>query len=1000
MIFAERSPMPTDGRTAEWQNRCATAVVLVVLLCVAGCSRSGWTSVPPEESVRRARIALAKEDFAEAQRLTESIPREAPEWQAGKLIAGEAATKSGRLRESLAHYLAAAEDDTTTDGQLALFSAAEVHKELGQLGAAEQLYRRVLAKNPTNGITNSRMALLLCLTNRRWEALDYFFELIKGGDATFRELGMAADVSRQILQPDLLTQSISSNPTGPQVCLAAAADAFHEGRPEALSQLRSLVQDHPDLIASHAMLGELLVDNPSGREFLEWHAALPTAAEQSPDIWYVRGLWARRQADLSTAADCLWQSVIRMPFHRRGFCSLAQVLTAINDPDGDAVQRYCDLLGDVSQQIDHVLVSDGRNEAAVRKVTELMEQAGRIWEACAWAVEARRQFQTSDWPDSVLNRLAHRLQPELPRIDSEYNPAAGRVASNVPGFDTLIADAASKGADDVKATSSVSTIRFDSADVINFQYNNADDPETQGVRVQEQTGGGVGIIDFDRDDFPDVFLPQGVEWISGRNAPEHTSSLHDGLFRNLRGEDFADVSDALSSGAAGFGQGCTVGDFNNDGFPDLYVANIGRNCLYQNLGDGTFRDVTDDALMTNADWTASAVLCDLNADGLPDIYDVNYLTGDDVYTKICRERACSPKVFDGALDCLWINQADGRFQRVEGATPGHQSKGLGIVVFETVADRRPSLFIANDQVANFLLKNDPANNSENILLKDDALITGLAFNDQGLAMACMGIAVDDLDGNGLLDLFVTNFQDESNTVYLQDTVGLFVDATRAAGIQAASLPYTGWGTQTLDADLDGLQDLIVANGHVDDGREFGRDYHQPPQLFQNRGGRFQELPSSQLGSYFSGMYLGRGVARVDWNRDGLPEFIVSNINSSVSVLKNASESVGHSVSVRLVATETARDAIGARVTVTFAGREVTRQLTAGDGYMASNERLVQFGLGSTTKIDRVQIHWPSSAISELKSVPVDCTLTVVEGIPTATFRTAQRLSSTEVAVNP
>lgn len=976
------------------------AVAIVVLFLGSGCFQSGSPSTPPAESLRLARLALVGKDLAEAERLAKSIPPDSKQWQASQLIIGEVASRKGRLRQALPYYLAAAKDDSTEDGQLALFSAAELYKELGELESAEQLYRQVLSLNPANGVTNSRMALLLSLTNRRWEALDNFFALIKGGDATFRELGMAADVSRQIRQPDLLARCVERNPSGLYVRLAVAADSFHEGKVGAIEQLRPLVNEHPRLVSAQAMLGELLVDLPDTGRFLDWHQALPAIAEQSPDIWYVRGLWARRQGNLSVAADCLWQSVIRASLHRRGYCALAQVLAATEDPDRDSVIKYCNLLGDVSQQVDHVLSSDGKDEAAARKVTQLMEQLGRNWEACAWAVEARRQYPDSDWPDAILSRLSKSLQPELPRIAPAVNPSAGRQVSDVPGLHQLIADVSQQHrVARMKATLPVS-IQFEDTAAIDFQYFNADDPATKGVRVLEQTGGGVGIIDFDMDGSPDVFLTQGVEWESGRNSPEQTSSLHDALFRNLDGDRFEDRSSAIAERIAGYGQGCTVGDFQNDGFPDLYVANVGKNCLYQNQGDGTFIDVSEQASLSDREWTASVLMCDLNADSLPDLYDVNYLMGDDVYTKICRDRACSPSVFDGSPDRLLINLGDGTFRPIDEATPQVNSKGLGIVAFETASDRRPSLFISNDQVANFMLKSRPADNSENIVLSDDAMVTGLALNDQGLPMACMGIAVDDLDGNGLLDLFVTNFQDESNTVYLQDTVGLFVDTTRATGMQSVSLPYTGWGTQTLDADLDGRPDLVVANGHVDDGREFGGDYHQRPQFFHNVGGRFEELPATQAGKYFSGMYLGRGVARVDWNMDGMPEFIVSNINAGVSVLKNTTKSCGHGVSFRLIASTTARDAIGAQVTIKYSGQDVTRQLTAGDGYMASNERLLQFGLAETTMIDSVQIHWPSKSVSELASFPVDCTVTVVEGKPIATCVTKHESRSLPVVIQP
>ncbi|MAG93209.1 MAG: hypothetical protein CMJ48_05615 [Planctomycetaceae bacterium] len=977
---------------------CLTVVFLVVSLAaggLVGCSSPvpSPSPVPAPELLAAARGALRESDFRKVEELVEEIPRGVEEWQAGQLLAGEAASKDGRPDAALAYYLDAAQkDDSTADGQLALFSAGEVYLELGQLSRAEQIYRKILKRQPGNGLTNERMAFLLSITARRWESLKHYFVLIQGGDADFLELGIAGDVGRHIEQPEFLRKCRERFPQGKLVRLALATHAFDEGEPEARALLESLLVSFPELIPAHAMLGELLVNTSDDVRFINWHASLPPIADDSPNIWFVRGLWARKQSDLKTAANCLWQTVVRTPFHRRAFYVLGQVLVALKDPRAEEVSGYSKLLIDLSQSIDRVLASKGDNPLAVRDTMKLLEQLGRIWETCAWGVIARQRFPEADWPHEILGRHGHKLGDRLPWIEPDKNPVADRRIADVPQFGRLVADVSKRrgsgrvesGTRSLQAAARAADIHFEEAHVIAFEYFNGDDPETKGVRTFEQTGGGVAVLDFDLDGAPDVFLPQGSEWETGAAVPTPSSRYRDRLFHNVAGREFRDVSDHLSGLDSGFGQGCAVGDFNNDGFPDLYVANVGRNCLYENMGDGTFSNVTQIAGLSDNSWTVSAMICDLNADGLPDIFDVNYLRGKGVYEMICAGRACSPSVFSGAPDRMLINQGDGRFVAVADATPPDDSKGMGVVAFEMEADRRPVLFIANDQVANCFLSNQPAGNSHNIRLSDDATIKGLAYNDDGLPMGCMGIAADDWNGDNLIDLFVTNFQDEPNTLYLQDSPGFFVDTSKASGLYAASIPLTGWGTQALDADLDGLPDLVVANGHVDDYRDEGGPYHMQPQFFRNVGGRFQEVNADKLGAWFGEKYLGRGLARVDWNRDGLPDFIVSNMNSSLGVMKNTSVNTGHFLRVRLHATETARDAIGARVTLRTAGRLVTRQLMAGDGYMASNERVVAFGLGDSDGVDEVSIGWPSGATSNLKSPPVDSTLIVVEGSTLAT----------------
>lgn len=975
------------------------AITVVFLTTLAGCSKP----TPPPKLLYAAKKALRESDFRKAEDLVEKIPKSTEQWQAGQLVAGEAAYKDGRTDDALAYYLDAADKDcSTSDGQLALFSAAELYLELGQLTRAESLYRDILNAKPDNGLTNERMAFLLSITGRYWESMKYYFALVKGGDANYRELAIAADVARGIEQPEFLRKCKDQCPDDKLVRLALANKAFQASDDNAKELLHELVASSPELVTAQAMLGELLVEKSDDAGFLHWHGSLPADADTAPDIWYVRGLWARRQSDLETAAACFWQTIARTPFHRKAYYMLGQVVSATGDPEAGEIVERSERLVALSMTVDHVLQSEGKFEKAYQETAGHLEELGRIWETCAWGVVARRRFPKSDWPHELLSRHSDKLNEELPWVETEKNPAANQTVGDVPQFDHLLTEVADRLnlRETLVETPMPETggIRFEEANVIPFVYYNADDPSTKGVRTFEQTGGGVGILDFDRDGVPDVFLPQGSEWKTGATTPTPSPEFYDMLFQNRGDGQFRDVSHCLSGPDSGYGQGCAVGDFNNDGFPDLYVANIGRNALYENMGDGTFINVTEKAGITDASWTASAMICDLNADGLPDLYDVNYLTGKDLYTKICQGKACSPKGFPGASDRVLINQGGGRFVELPDATPKVNSKGLGIVAFELEPNRRPLLFVANDQVANYYLHNKPADNEANMRLSNSALTNGLAFNADGLPMACMGVAAEDFDGNNLIDLFVTNFHNEANTLYLQDFRGLFVDRTKSFGLYKASLHLTGWGSQALDADLDGRPDLVLTNGHVDDYRDVGGMYHMRPQFFRNLGGRFQELTAKEAGPWFGEKYLGRGLAKVDWNQDGRPEFIVSNMNAPLSVLKNTTANTGHFLRFRLSARRTARDAIGTRITVKYANQTVTRQLVAGDGYMASNERVIEFGLGQNQQVDEVTIRWPSGSTSDLTAPPVDGTWIIAEGLELATRSDRNGLTSYPVIV--
>jgi hypothetical protein len=277
------------------------------------------------------------------------------------------------------------------------------------------------------------------------------------------------------------------------------------------------------------------------------------------------------------------------------------------------------------------------------------------------------------------------------------------------------------------------------------------------------------------------------------------------------------------------------------------------------------------------------------------------------------------------------------------------------------------------------LRPQPADDPASVSLVDEALLRGLAYNGDGLALACMGIAADDANGDGRTDFLVTNFADEPNTLYLQDAPGLFVDATRTGGLYSDSIEPVGWGTQFLDAELDGAVDLVMVNGHIADYRDRGGLYHMKPQLFRNSGeGRFAAVSADSAGKYFDRQYLGRGLARLDWNGDGRMDFVVSNIRAPASLVTNQSQRVGNFLNVRLHGTTSPRDAIGSTVEVATPEKSWKKQLLAGDGVMASNQRILQFGIGEATSVSRVHVTWPSGKTTVLENLPVNETVELVE----------------------
>ena len=439
----------------------------------------------------------------------------------------------------------------------------------------------------------------------------------------------------------------------------------------------------------------------------------------------------------------------------------------------------------------------------------------------------------------------------------------------------------------------------------------------------QSTGGGIGVIDYDLDGWPDLYFVQSGPW-EDRDKPSPYVAR---LFRNLGSGRFEDTTERAGLGDRMFGQGVAVGDYNSDGFPDLYLTNVGPNRLYENNGDGTFRDVTRQAGVAGDEWSVSGAMVDLNGDAMPEIYSVSYLILQQVLERMCkkgeRPMGCAPSMFTAEQDRLYQNLGDGRFRDVtdECGIKVPDGKGLGVVAADFDGTGRINIFVGNDTTANFYFVNETAGPESPLRFVENGILCGVAFDEGGVAQSCMGIAHGDINNDGLLDLFVTNFYNDSNTLYVQGAGNLFEDRTRLAALREPSYWMLGFGTQMLDAERKGQPDIFITNGHVDRTFATGAPDLMPPQYFHNDGkGRFAELSGRSLGEYFQHEYLGRSVVVLDWNRDGKEDLCISHLDAPVALLTNQTPDTGHYLTVKLHGVASNRDAVGAMLTVSAGGQ--------------------------------------------------------------------------------
>lgn len=872
--------------------------------------------------------------------------------------------------------------------------AVQALVDVGELYEAIDLLERTLAEHPENNKHRRTLVGFLGEVQRNERVAPHFETLIRNRSFDFPFLVAITESSSRRFSAKTAERVLSRNPDDHRVRLAEArylSDYRETAKAEQV--LREILENHPRFAPAHALLGQVLVAGQQFGKLDSWFESRLPDSEQYAEYWVTLGDWAADRVKHAEAARAYWEATRRDPNESIAWTRLALSIRHLQSTDSDSATGVTsEQLADIDRRVAGLLemrkqfhsfaASNRTSQRYATEVAKKLTEMGRNWEAEAWSAAATTLTDDpSEELTSVRQSIIAKLKKDASWLSKQGNPALTVDLSRLPTPAITSDQTANQTQIAVLPKSdSVGQFRLSEESVqwglqsIGGKSNPID--ASLGPLIRS-TGIGGGTIDYDLDGRGDLLV------MGAGGTMLQDDSFPNELMRNV-GDRFVRVTDDAGVGNRGYGQGVGVGDFNEDGFADLFFANLGVNRLLRNNGDGSFTDCSELLDAANVEeWTTCGAFLDVNNDSIADLITTNYCKTVENLDKACPNSEgvlgpCHPLKFPADNDRFYAGTKDGRFENVTSqwtpdVSPG---RGLGILAGSLVRGQL-GILIVNDMSANEFYMHDQDGNQR---MAESAAVRGVAVDARTFTQASMGIASGDFDGDGDLDIYVTGFGKEYNILYEQVTPGFWKDVSGKLGLIEPTLMVVGFGTEAVDLDDDGIDELLVTNGHIGDFDDDELSYAQPFQLFRKgTNGKFDLLDDDAWGEYFTTPHVGRALWTIDANSDGRSDLVITHSYESARLLINRSRDKNERIGFKLVGRQTSRDAVGAVVRFDVAGRQRTLWCLAGNGYMCSNETILRAGLGTADRVENVTVTWQDGSVDAIGTLDANAEYLIVQG---------------------